>query len=247
MIPLRLALALSASLLAPPATALAAAAPSDYARVVADPGRSAENRALDEGRMPAEVLAFAGLKRGWTVADWGAGGGYYSELIAGVVGPKGRVLALGNPRFYKAGAWDRLRAAHPNVAVLVASNLSLAPRSVDAIFAHLEFHDLFLPPKPGEAGTPPEAVLANWFAAVRPGGLVVIADHWGEPGDVGAVAGSLHRIDPAAVRRVMSAAGFVEVGSSDILRRSDDDHSLRVFDPKVRGRTDRFLLKFSHP
>ena len=42
-------------------------------------------------------------------------------------------------------------------------------------------------------------------------------------------------------------AGFVLVGSSDILRNSADDHSLLVFDPKVRGKTDRFILKFKKP
>lgn len=241
----------AALLLVAPLGGLAAspalAAPADYATVVADPGRSAENRALDEGRLPAAVLDFAGLKRGWTVADWGAGGGYYSELIARVVGPKGRVLALGNPRFYKAEPWDKLKAAHPNVGVLVAPNLSLAPRSVDAIFSHLEFHDLFVPPKPGEAGIDPAAVLANWFAAVKPGGVVVIADHWAPEGDPAQIAGTLHRIDPAVVTRAMTAAGFVADGESNVLRRSEDDRSLRVFDPTVRGKTDRFLLKFRHP
>ena len=222
---------------------LAAAAPArvDYARVVADPQRSADDRALDANRKPAEVLAFSGITTGQTVADYGAGGGYYSQLLAAAVGPKGRVIALAIPKYYKAEGWDKLRAAHPNLALVVSDNLALAPRSVDAIFTHLEFHDLFLP------GHDPVPVLANWFAAVRPGGHVIVADHVGLPGDTSVIAGSVHRIDPAAARAAMLAAGFVEEASSDLLQRSDDDHMRLVFDPQVRGKTDRFLLRFRRP
>ncbi|MEO7913944.1 MAG: methyltransferase [Novosphingobium sp.] len=226
-----------------------AAKPADYTAVLAAPARSAENRAMDEGRNPAAVLDFAGLKRGDVVADYSAGGGYYSELLAAVVGPKGKVLALESPRFYKAEVWDKVRAAHSNVTVIASPNLDLAPRSVDMVFTHLVFHDLFLPPRPQspESGAPApsaEHIMANWFAAVRPGGHVIIADHVGPAGDVSQIAGSLHRIDPAAARAAMERAGFVFESQSDVLHRSTDDHTLRVFDPGVRGKTDRFVMKF---
>jgi len=130
---------------------------------------------------------------------------------------------------------------------VVSDNLDLAPRSVDAVFTHLVFHDLFLPARPGQVATDPARVLANWFAAVRPGGHVIIVDHVGAPGDVTKTAGSLHRIDPAAARAAMEKAGFVFESESSVLQRSGDDHTLRVFDPAIRGKTDRFVMKFRRP
>ena len=57
----------------------------------------------------------------------------------------------------------------------------------------------------------------------------------------------LHRIDPERVKADMTAAGFVFESASNLLRRSEDDHSKLVFDLAVRGKTDRFILKFRRP
>lgn len=236
---------------AAPASTSKPVSASAIAKALADPARSEANRKLDESRQPGQVLAFAGFKPGQTVADWGAGGGYYSELIADVVGPRGTVYALANPAYLKPGTLDAVAAAHANVRMLVAppAAMTLAPASLDAIFAHLEFHDLYLPATRGgsEPATPIAATLANWFAALRPGGTVVIIDHVGRPGAPAVVAGTLHRIDPAQVKADMIAAGFVFDGESDMLHRSEDDHSAIVFDPALRGKTDRFSLRFHRP
>lgn len=223
------------------------AGPRDYAPLMADSHRSEVNRKLDEGRHPAEVLDFTGAKRGQTVADYGAGGGYYSELLAGVVGPAGKVLALLPTPAYKAEVWAPIVAAHPNVVPVVSADLDLAPHSVDMLFAHLEFHDLFLPPRPGRPPRDSGHVIANWFAAVKPGGHAIIIDHAGLAGDVSQIAGKLHRIAPEAAIQAMTAAGFVLEGQSDVLRRSEDNQTLPVFDPSLRGNTDRFMLKFRRP
>ena len=223
------------------------AKPADFAGVIADPARSEANRAMDEGRDPADVLDFAGLRRGNVVADYSAGGGYYTELLAAIVGPKGKVFALTGPLYFKAEPWDKLRGAHGNVTVIVSTNLDLAPRSVDMVFTHLVFHDLFLPPRAGQSAPSAEHVIGNWFAAVKPGGHVIIADHAGLPGDVAQMAGSLHRIDPTAAKAAMERAGFVLESESDVLHRSMDDHSLPVFNPAIRGKTDRFVMKFKRP
>lgn len=236
--------------LAAPSLAAKPAKPANYAAAVADPARSAENRALDEGRHPAEILAFSGIKPGDAVADYQAGGGYYSELIADVVGPKGRVYALTQPNFYKAASWDKLRAAHPNVFPVVApaQALTLAPASVDVLFTHLVYHDLYWA---SEQYQHPRqdvpAVLKGWFAAVRPGGHVIVVDHAGPAGDPRELADKFHRIDPERVKADMAAAGFVLEAESSVLRRSEDAHDKLVFDPSVRGKTDRFALKFKRP
>jgi len=126
--------------------------------------------------------------------------------------------------------------------------MQLAPASIDSVFAHLVYHDLYWESdKYKFARVEPAAVAAAWFAALKPGGTVVIVDHAGPAGDTRALVEKLHRIDPATVKADMAAAGFELAGESAVLHRSDDDHSANVFDPKVRGKTDRFMLKFRKP
>ena len=242
-----LPIAAAASLLAAPPLA---AKPADYAAVVADASRGEANRKLDDSRMPAAVLDFAGYERGDVVADFMAGGGYYTELLSRTVGPKGRVYALEPSSFYDAKVWDKLAAGHANVATLVApvAAMQLAPNSIDSVFAHLVYHDLYWESdKYKFARVEPAAVVANWFAALKPGGTVVIVDHAGPAGDTRALVEKLHRIDPARVKADMAAAGFELVAESDVLHRSDDPHTAGVFDPSVRGKTDRFMLKYRKP
>lgn len=244
--------AAAAMLMALPAQGSARPAhrPTPIAAAIADVHRGDADRALDESRKPADVLAFAGFKPGQTVADWGAGGGYYSRLIADVVGPKGRVYAILTPAFTKKEAWDKLTRDYTNVLpmMLPVKAQTLAPASLDAIFAHLEYHDLYFASE--KYDLPPrdvDAVLRNWFAAVKPGGSVVIVDHVGPAGDPRDVVEKFHRIDPARVRTDLERAGFVFEAESDVLRRNEDPHDVGVFDPSVRGKTDRFTMRFRRP
>jgi predicted methyltransferase len=228
--------------------AAGAAAPSSAQAIpaaVADTRRSPDNVKLDVDRRPAEVLAFAAIKPGSTVIDWGAGGGYYSELLADVVGPRGSVVAA-EPDYAKLDGIKAVAAAHTNVTISVApvNGRQLAPLSADVIFSHLTFHDLYLGTLRGVTYPDPQAMLAGWHAALRPRGLVVIADHIGAAGDTTVIAQTRHRIAVATVKAEMARAGFELVGQSDVLHRNDDDIEKLVFDPAVRGHTDRMLLKF---
>jgi predicted methyltransferase len=238
-----------------PLAALALAAPlcakpADYARVVADPARSEDSRKLDESRQPAQVLDFLALKPGAVVFDFMAGGGYYTQLLAHAVGPKGVVYAMNPPGFHDAKEWEKGPNARPNIRTLVQpiASAQLAPGSVDMVFAHLTYHDLYWESeKYNFPRNDVPQVLAGWFRAVKPGGQVVIVDHVGPAGKVREVVEKLHRIDPEQVKADMAAAGFVLEGESSVLRRSEDDHAKNVFDPSVRGKTDRIMLKFRHP
>jgi predicted methyltransferase len=238
---------LAALLLASAAVQPLNARPADYSAVVADTARAKANLAMDEGRMPAAVLDFAGFRRGDVVADYQAGGGYYTELLSRVVGPKGRVYAMSQPNFWEAETWNPLLKTHANVTPLVAAgeSLQLAPGSVDGIFAHLVYHDLYwVSEKYQHPRLDVDDVLRGWFAAVRPGGRVVIVDHAANPGDPRETVEKFHRIDPAVVRADMARAGFVLEAESDVLHRNNDDHTKGVFDPAIRGKTDRFMLRF---
>jgi predicted methyltransferase len=239
------ALVLSAA----PLTQLAAK-PSPSAVAVADPGRSEKHRKLDESRMPAEILAFTAVKRGETVVDFMSGSGYYAELFANAVGSTGTVYVANPAVFHNPKDFDEILPRRRNLRLLVTSiaALQLAPKSVDTLFTHLNYHDLYWESEKFKFTRIEVApVLANWFQAVRPGGQVVIVDHAGPAGDPREVADQLHRIDPQRVKADMAAAGFVLEAESAVLRRSEDDHTKGVFDPSLRGKTDRFVLKFRRP
>jgi len=60
-------------------------------------------------------------------------------------------------------------------------------------------------------------------------------------------AQSLHRIEPACVREEVEAAGFVLDAESTMLANKDDPHSIKVFDPSIKGETDRFAYRFVKP
>jgi len=232
------------------APVVAAAPDKAVAAAVADKSRLAENRKLDDGRRPADVLAFAQVKRGSTVADLLAGNGYYSEMLADLVGPKGTVIPMNPSGFHEPETWATITKAYPNIAPMVrpVNTIVLAPKSVDMIFTHLAYHDLYWQSEKFKfPRVEVDAMLVNWFSAVRPGGSIIVVDHVGPAGDTRELVEKLHRIDPAKVRADMERAGFVFDGDSGALRITADDHSKNVFDPAIRGKTDRFMMRFKKP
>ena len=82
---------------------------------------------------------------------------------------------------------------------------------------------------------------------MKQGGIVGVIDHVGKSGDTRATVEKLHRIDPAVVKADFERAGFQLEAESDLLRNPADDHSLLVFDEKIRGKTDRFMFRFRKP
>jgi predicted methyltransferase len=237
-------------LLAPVA---AAAAPADVAAAVASEGRPAEAIQLDAGRKPVEVLRFLGLEKGDRALDLFAGTGYYSELMAKAVGPKGHVIAWNHraPGEAAAAAWASLKSRAPNVSLMnsPATALPLAPSSLDFVLMHLVYHDAYWQSERFSfPRIDPDALLRQVHAATKPGGIVGVVDHVAAPGgDVRDVVEKLHRIDPAVVRADFERAGFVFDGESDLLRIPADDHSQNVFDAAIRGKTDRIVYRFRKP
>lgn len=217
------------------------------------PGDSSQ----DSWRKPADVLRFFELAPGQHVLDFYAGPGYYSELVARIVGPSGSVILYNDALYTEAAYHDvMLRLAHkrlPNVHTLnrPANYLDLPPASLDRVLFVLVYHDLYWRPanSPEPLGDP-KIVLRSLFAALKPKGMVVVLDHVADdtPRDqLVPVASRLHRIDPKQVRADFEQAGFEFAGESDVLHHADDVHSMSVFNPAVRHRTDQFLYKFRKP
>jgi predicted methyltransferase len=237
-----------------PAGAADAATGSDaaIAAAVADAGRPEADRARDAARLPAATLAFAGVKSGDSVGELLPGGGYYTRLLSKLVGPNGHVYALAPPRPADAppdqpdfAARVRAIAADPNyknVTVIIEPLTNIAfPRPLDLVWTSQNYHDFH-----NVQGLDLVALNRQVFAALKPHGVYLILDHAAAAGTADRDTATLHRIDPATVKREVTAAGFVEDGSSDILHRSED-HTAAVFDASIRGKTDQFLLRFQKP
>ncbi len=225
-----------------------------YQMAVDNPARSNADRERDAGRKPAEVLAFFRLEPGMTVLDMYSGGGYYTEIIAHLVGPSGNVDAHNNQAYF-GFAGDEIAARYAdgrlaNVAALNAENneLDLEANRYDAITMVLTYHDFYL--VDDENGWPAidrPALLAEIYQGLKPGGIVGIVDHAAPAGAPSTTGGTTHRIDPAIVIADMQTAGFVQEGEGDLLRNAEDDLQQSVFDPAIRGNTDRFVLRFRKP
>lgn len=241
--------------LALPACATMSAPAPDYAAAVAAPGRTEAHRALDEVRRPAEILAFTGLSRGDRALDYFTGNGYFAELMAQAVGPEGRVVGWNTPSF--AGQ-EQVRtslegiAARNSNASFVASpstQLDFAPDAYDFVMMHLVYHDAYW--ESTRFNLPridPNTVTAAVFRTLRPGGIVAVVDHVADPGrDTRAEVEATHRILPATVRADFERAGFVLEAESPLLRNPQDDRSVNVFTPAIRGRTDRIVYRFRKP
>lgn len=231
-----------------------AAGASIYAAALASEARPEGDRARDAGRKPAEVLEFMGIEPGMTVLDMFTGGGYYAELLSSVVGDEGHVIAQSN-QAYLGFVGDEFEERFgsgrlTNVEVLMAENneLSLQADSFDAIMLVLSFHDIYHEdPENGWPRIDGPAFLAELKKSLKPGGILAVIDHYaaaGAPSDTGE---TLHRIDPAIVKVDMAAAGFVLDGTSDMLRNPDDNLEMIVFAPDIRGKTDRFVMRYRKP
>jgi predicted methyltransferase len=227
--------------------------PGYITAAVADAGRPAEDKQRDADRKPAETVLFAGIKPGTTVVELIPGHGYFTRIFSKVVGPKGHVYALSPPRRANAApdAPDPAAAttalasdpAYSNIIVQVAPLAAITvSEPADVVFTAQNYHDVHNVPNIDIA-----AFNKSVFDALKPGGVFIVLDHAAAAGSGGRDTSTLHRIDPEAVKSEVLAAGFVFAGESKVLANAQDDHSAKVFDPAIRGKTDQFIFKFRKP
>jgi predicted methyltransferase len=220
--------------------------------VVAATDRSPEDRALDAGRKPVELLAFLGVQPGWRIADLGAGGGYTTELLKRAVGDEGTVYGQNSKKLlemFLEKPWSA-RLAKPVMEGVVRMDRDFDDpfprdmRPLDAVTMVLFYHDTVW------LGVDREAMNKAVFAALKPGGVFLIVDHSARPGDGAKVTDTFHRIEEDVVKSEVLAAGFVLDGQADFLRNNDDtrdwNDSPRAAGER-RGTSDRFVLRFRKP
>jgi predicted methyltransferase len=227
----------------PRAAAQGGAVP-DYAALMAAPDRSDADRQADKRRDPVPFLAFAGLRPGMKVLDMGAGAGYSTELDARVVGPTGIVYGQNPPDFSERanGALAARLAAMKNGVTLLRPFDDPVPADVhdlDAVTFLFFYHDTTY------MAVDRAQMDRKLFAALKPGGVLVIADHAAMAGADIAVGKTLHRIDEAVVRRELEAAGFKLIAQGDFWHHPEDARDFSSLKPT--GPVDAFVLKFQKP
>ena len=231
-------------------------AASDAAAItaaVADRHRPQEQRDRDTQRLPEQMLTFAGIKPGDRVGDFMSGNAYFTRLFSRVVGSSGRVYAFipteeikNCPAAEVAGS--RAVSQDPmysNVKLLTGPvNQFSVPERLDVLWTAQNYHDLhdkFMGP------ADISKVNRAFLNALKPGGALIVVDHAAASGSGLSTTESLHRIDPAIIRREVEAAGFIFDSESKVLANPADDHSRSVFDSGIRGATDQVVLKFHKP
>jgi len=237
----------------PPPLGATELTPERIATILASADRSATDRSNDLRRKPDQMLAFIGIRPGLVALDLSAGGGYTAELLARAVGPAGRVYGQSAPR----GSDNSGRPSSPQALALRAKNSALAniiavvrpfedpaPPEVasgglDLVTFMFNYHDL------GHMGVDRARMNKAVFAALKPGGLYVIADHAGRPGTGISESGTLHRIEEAFLRREVESAGFQQIGQENFLRNPSDPRDKNI--PGAAQTKDEFVLKFVKP
>jgi predicted methyltransferase len=241
-----LLLAVACSTMSGPAPLAAA----DYAAILADPSRPADDLKDDAARKPAEILAFAGLRPGDTVVEMEGGRGWFSFLISKAIGPEGKLIVQYPPEFaygdpaYKARV-DGGQLPNATITKTHFDKLEAADGSVDKVLWILGPHEVWFTPKDTQGLGDPAKSFAEIARVLKPGGEFIAMDHAAVAGTPAKTsAQTLHRIDPAHVLEAAKTAGLVYVEKSDILANPEDDRTKSPFAPDLRRHTDQFLFRF---
>jgi predicted methyltransferase len=236
----------------PPAASAPHPVPASVQAIVDAPDRTPEDRALDAGRHPAELLEFTGVGPGMKVAELMAGGGYTTELLARAVGPGGKVYAE-NPKVvlerFAAKPWKERLARPVNRGVVrfdrdLDSPFTPEVQGLDVVVSNIIYHDTTW------LGVDRAKMNAAVFQALKSGGVYVVLDSSAKPGTGLADTQTLHRIDEQLVRREVEAAGFKLQEESNVWRNPQDARDWNSSPGAAgerRGTSDRFALRFVKP
>jgi predicted methyltransferase len=222
---------------------------ADVAAIVAAPDRSEADRTNDQRRKPTALFAFVDARPGMRVMDIAAGGGYTSEMLARMVGPEGRVWSQLTQQGSAGPGGQRMAARiktppMKNVTLVIRpfddpNPPEVAPGTLDRVTLMFNYHDLGA--MPVDRNKMNRAV----FAALKPGGTYIVADHSGRTGTGISEASTLHRIEEAFLRAEVERAGFRLVEEGQFLRNPGDPRSEPTGRPKQPN--DEFVLKFAKP
>lgn len=207
---------------------------------VAGEWRSAENRARDQFRHPAESLSFWGLKPGMSVLEVQPGGGWWTEILAPYAKATGGKFAVTGPDLADPELSERAREARKNMEADFAKKADLfgpvgivnwgpksaapAAGSIDLALVSRSFHGWMR--TPGRT----EKLLGDLFVALKPGGVLAIEQHRANPGQQDPKAESGYVTEAFVIEQV-EKAGFKLAARSEINANPKDtkDHPFGVW------------------
>jgi predicted methyltransferase len=139
-----------------------------------------------------------------------------------------------------------LAQKRPNLSIVAGAPGTIPlPGKADLVWTTLNYHDFKNNKLP--IGDVAQSYNAEAFKALKPGGTYLIVDHEAAPGAGATQTSTLHRIEDKVVRSEVQATGFKLEAESNLLRHAADDHSQKVQESGIRGKTDQFILKFRKP
>jgi predicted methyltransferase len=214
-----------------------ASSPASYQAAIANPARTDADRQSDAKRKPAEFLAFAQVSPGMKVLDLSAGSGTTSALLAAAVGSTGEVWAqVPKP----APKLEQRVGALPNLHPVVAPFDNPIPKGMpplDLVTINMSYHDIVNTP------TDRAAMNKRLYAALKPGGHLVLIDNAAKNGSGLTATNTLHRIDEASAVSELTKAGFAVDARSDYLRAPSDPREQPFWE--MAGKPDdKFAIRF---
>ncbi len=219
-------------------------APANVRRAIESPERTAEQRARDFYRKPAEILIASGIKEGDKVVEIASFGQYFTTMLLAAVGPTGHVDMYDLPYIERFGgpASREFDAKHDTAVYHQEEYNSVTlPQNVDSVWNVLYYHDL----QPNGVDT--AALNRKIFNALKPGGIYLVIDHKAEDGSGWRDAGTIHRMGVDTIKQEVLAAGFELALDSNLLANPADDRTKMVFAPGTRGTTDQAFFIFRKP
>ncbi len=216
-----------------------------FALKLVNSDRPEADKARDALRKPAEVVDFFGIENGMTVLEVLSSGGYYTEILSQRVGIQGEVIAQNNrfildvfdgrfaKEFDKRFVNNRLNNVNHYIKEFGEFDLE---NQVDVVTIVLNYHDMYS----NFSKDKRMKVLSQIKKSLKPGGVVGVIDMESNNGN----QKELHRISQNLVVEDFFEAGFKLEAKANFLKNPNDDYSKVVFDPSVRGKTDRFVFKF---
>jgi predicted methyltransferase len=246
---------LTAAALIVSSSAFASDIPANIQRGIDNPNRSEENRVRDPDRKPGEVLAFLGVEEGMTVVDLASGGGYFTEILSGAVGPEGEVHAhnTAGARFEeRRPALEEQYAKFGNISLDVVEQGAALPyenNSMDMVLLSLIEHHLHYAEESGEEMPPRTAeIYADIKRVLKPGGVFAVIEHTAAPGSTRAESAGWHRAPEETVKADITSAGFTFDGAADDIHSNPDDDLKNVwFETGMRGKTTRMVHRYVKP
>ncbi len=218
--------------------------------ILESPRRPEADKKRDDGRKPAETMAFFGIKPGMKVAELMTSRGYFTAVLAETVGDAGVVYGQNN-KWMRERIKDTQRplgdlidkAGYKNIVEqnTECEDLQLPAGKLDAIFVVMFYHDLYW------LGVNREAMNKSVMAALKPGGIYGIIDHNAAPGMAALDVNKNHRIERYTAIEDIAKSGFVLAEETDLLENPQDPMNVNVFQQELRGHTNQFVLKFKKP